>query len=367
MRISSNYLKTKNSNKLGFSSNETPKINTSEKIDKKPVVTPSEKNSVEIQKKKAYDDPLKKWPLVGLSYFNDIGAVVSGISPKVGYAIRMPAMMYIGADIYDKYKNDNDSYNPSTSRGIKEATLIAVGGTVIPSFIARLGEKIASTANRISPTGLSTKAKENVLNRSLEYMQANSLHTFVDNVEGYKEGFKNSVAQFAQDAKAEFKALHPIKKILTVINPFTDTDTIAFAKQAKLDKYAEKQAQKILSMREELLQNRKPKGMSKHLFNKFQEVQADYKRIYPADRYMGKAAKTILKDYHKQQIFTNKLIKTAGGLALITLMADVTNNFVEKYVIKKTVEPGLEFLSNGYTNLASYRDKNTEPKIFNCF
>lgn len=358
-----NNLKSTSLKPLRFSSKENQTTDT--EIKQHSVTTISEKEKP--QNKKAYNDPLKKWPLVGLSYFNDIGAVVSGISPKVGYALRAPAMMYIGADIYDKYKNDNDSYNPSTRRGIKEAILIAVGGTVIPSFIARLGEKIASTANRISPTGLSTKAKENVLNRSLEYMQSNSLHTFVDNVDGYKEGFKQSVAQFAQDAKGEFKALHPIKKVLTIINPFTDTDTIAFAKQSKLDKYAEKQAEKVLAMREQLMQNRRPKGMSKHLFNKFQEIQTDYQRIYPADKYMGKAAKSILKDYHKHQIFTNKLIKTAGGLALITLLADVTDNFVEKYVIKKTVEPGLEFLSNGYANLASYRDKNTEPKIFNCF
>ena len=362
-----NNLKSTSLKPLRFSSNENQLNSAEERKTTRKQVSKQSNEQVQTQEKKGYNDPLKRWPLVGLSYFNDIGAVVSGISPKVGYAIRMPAMMYIGADIYDKYKNDNDSYAPSTSRGIKEATLIAVGGTVIPSFIARLGEKVTSTANRISPAGLSTKAKENVLNRSLEYMQANSLHTFVDNVEGYKEGFKNSVAQFAQDAKGEFKALHPLKKVLTIINPFADNDTIAFAKQAKLDKYAEKQAEKILAMREQLMQNRRPKGMSKHLFYKFQELQTDYQRIYPADRYMGKAAKTILKDYHKHQIFTNKLIKTAGGLVLITLMADLTNNFVEKFVIKKTVEPGLEFLSNGYANLASYRDRNTEPKIFNCF
>lgn len=362
MRINNNFEST-SLKPLRFSSKENQTSDT--EIKKTSVVTSSEKEP--SRNKKVYDDPLKKWPLVGLSYFNDIGAVVSGISPKVGYALRAPAMMYIGADIYDKYKNDNDSYKPSTRRGIKEAILIAVGGTVIPSFIARLGEKIASTTNRISPTGLSTKAKENVLNRSLEYMQSNSLHTFVDNVDGYKEGFKQSVAQFAQDAKGEFKALHPIKKVLTVINPFADNDTIAFAKQSKLDKYAEKQAEKVLAMREQLMQNRRPKGMSKHLFNKFKEIQTDYQRIYPADKYMGKAAKSILKDYHKHQIFTNKLIKTAGGLALITLLADVTDNFVEKYVIKKTVEPGLEFLSNGYANLSNFRDKNNEPKIFNCF
>lgn len=363
MIINGNYLKSTSLKKIGFSAKENPSLSSKENVSNNQI----ENNPTADKTQKKYNDPLKKWPLVGLSYFNDIGAVVSGISPKVGYAIRMPAMMYIGADIYDKYKNDKDSYSPSTSRGIKEATLIAVGGTVIPSFIARLGEKVTSTANRISPAGLSTKAKENVLNRSLEYMQANSLHTFVDNVEGYKEGFKNSVSQFAQDAKAEFKALHPIKKVLTIINPFADNDTIAFAKQAKLDKYAEKQAEKVLAMREQLMQNRRPKGMSKHLFYKFQELQTDYQRIYPADRYMGKAAKTILKDYHKHQIFTNKLVKTAGGLVLITLMADLTNNFVEKFIIKKTVEPGLEFLSNGYANLASYRDKKTEPKIFNCF
>lgn len=367
MRVNSNYLKSATLKKMNFSSNQKSFADLKEKVASQENVTNQNAQNEQIKVKDEYQDPLRKWPLVGLTYFNDIGAVVSGISPKVGYAIRTPAMMYIGADIYDKYKNDKNSYDPSTRRGLQQAVFIAVGGTVIPSFIARLGEKIASTTNRITPTGLSTKAKENVLNRSVEYMQTNSLHTFVDDVTSYKEGFKTSVSQFAQDTQAEFKALHPIKKILTVINPFTDSDTIAFAKQSKLDKYAEKQAEKVLAMRAELMQNKCPKNMPKHLFKKFQEIQSDYKRIYPEDRYMGKAAKTILKDYHKHQIFTNKLIKTAGGLILITLLADATDKFVEKYVIKKTVEPGLEFLSNGYANLSNFRDKNNEPKIFNCF
>lgn len=326
-----------------------------------------EKTIQTSQNKKEYSDPLRRWPLVGLTYFNDLGAVVSGISPKVGYALRAPAMMYIGADIYDKYKNDENSYNPSKKRGLKQAIFIAFSGTILPSVIARVGENVASTLNRLSPSRLSTQTKEEILSKSLEYMQSNSLHTFENNIEGFKEGFKNSMVLHLQDSKGEFRALHPLKKALKVFNPFSDSDTIAFAKQSKVEKYAMKQAEKILTMRSVLMQNKKPKEMPKHLFKKFREIQTEYQRIYPPEKYLGKAAKTILKDFHKHQIFKNKLVKTAGGFVLITLLAKPIDDFVEKIVIKKTVEPGLDLISNGYASLQSYKDNHNVPKIFNCF
>ena len=67
--------------------------------------------SFKSNEQQSYKDPLRSWPLKGMAYTNELGAVVSGVAPKLGTALWVPALMYFGADIYDKYKNEQTEYN----------------------------------------------------------------------------------------------------------------------------------------------------------------------------------------------------------------------------------------------------------------
>ena len=58
------------------------------------------------RKKRKYSDPLMLWPLRGLAFTLDIGAAIMDIAPTAGQALWIPALMYFGADIYDKYRNN---------------------------------------------------------------------------------------------------------------------------------------------------------------------------------------------------------------------------------------------------------------------
>ena len=305
-----------------------------------------------------YRDPLKEWPLKGLAYTNELGAVLSGVSPKLGTALWAPALMYFGADIYDKYKNDEDSYKPSAKRGVKEAIFQAAASVVLPTAAVHAGQKTISLLNGVTPTGLTTQAKQEVIEHSLEYMQSKSLHKFADNVSSYKEGFKNSILTMARDSRGEFKTLSPAKKVLAMLTPFKKMDSIAFAREKKLTAYAEKQADTIFSMRDSLMKNEKPKQLSNKLFKKFQQVQYEYKRIYPEDKYLGKAAKSIIKEHHNNQILNNKTIKTVGGFIGLLLLMKPIDDFVEHIVIKKTVEPGLDYLSKSYNSRKTQKQVN---------
>lgn len=40
----------------------------------------------------------------GLGYTNDIGVAINEIAPKTATLFWVPALMYFGADVYDKYK-----------------------------------------------------------------------------------------------------------------------------------------------------------------------------------------------------------------------------------------------------------------------
>ena len=54
------------------------------------------------KKDKKYTDPLMNWPIRGLAYSNELGAALSEIAPTLGTLLWFPAMLYFGADIYDK-------------------------------------------------------------------------------------------------------------------------------------------------------------------------------------------------------------------------------------------------------------------------
>ena len=300
------------------------------------------------EEQQGYRDPLKQWPLKGMLYTSELAAVLSGVSPKLGNALWVPTIMYYGADIYDKYKNENDSYNPSAKRGLKQAVFQAVSGVVLPTVVVKASEKTMSVLNSLTKDGLTTQAKQEVIEHSLSYMQSNSLHSFSNNIEGYKQGFKDSILTIARDSRGEFKTLSPAKKVLAILNPFKKIDTMAFAREKKLAAYAEKQVDMIFGIRDSLMKNQKPKQLSKKLFKKFQEVQGEYQKIYPADKYLGKAAKSIIKEHHATQLLNNKTIKTVGGFIGLLLLMKPIDDFTEKIVIKKTVEPGLDYLSNSY-------------------
>ena len=190
-------------------------------------------------------------------------------------------------------------------------------------------------------------------------MQSKSLHEFANNVSEYKEGFKNSIMTLARDSRGDFKTLSPAKKALALLNPLKKDDSIAFSREKKLAAYAEKQAETIFSMRESLMKNEKPKQLSKKLFKKFQVMQGEYKRIYPEDKYIGKAAKNIIKEHHGNQILNNKTIKTIGGFIGLLLLMKPIDDFVEHIVIKKTVEPGLDYLSTSYN---TFKGRNVSVK-----
>ncbi len=296
-----------------------------------------------------YKDPLMQWPLRGCAYSNELGAAVHSISPKIGTALWIPALMYFGADIYDKYKNDATQYSPSKRRGVQETVFQALASVIMPTGAVLLGQKAASSVDRFTKAGLTSQSKIDVLDKSISYMQSKSLSSFENNPKEYAEGFKNSILEAAGNKQGDFKILSQVKQVFAFLNPFKDNDSIALANKDKLGKFAEEKALEVMEMRKELMQNKKPKNLSDKLFKKFQTLQSDYAKIYP-DNYMGKAAKSILKDYHENQIFRNKLVKTAGGFLSLGLLIKPIDNFVENIVIKKTVEPGLDYLSESYKN-----------------
>ena len=87
-------------------------------------------------------DPLSKYPLRLCAYSNEIGAAISPINPALGTVLWAPALLYLGADIYDKYKNEDKTYNPSAKRSLRQAIFQGLASVILPTSAIKLGQKV---------------------------------------------------------------------------------------------------------------------------------------------------------------------------------------------------------------------------------
>ncbi len=292
-----------------------------------------------------YKDPLLKWPLRGCAYSNEVGAAISSLSPKLGTLLWVPALLYFGADIYDKYKTDKTEYNPSGRRGLKQAVFQALASVIMPTAAVYAGQKAISHMDKYTKNGLSTQAKEDATKFCLDYMSRNSLHTHENNIQGYKAALKESLDTYMTETLGEHKSKSTVKKILNWCFSSERPESMALSNKEKLIKFVDDKVDSMFQMRTDLMQNKKPKQLSEKLFQKFTEIKPGYLKEYGEQKYVGKAAKSVLKDFENSQIFKHKMFKTVGGFIALGLMIKPIDYFVEHIIIKKAVEPSLDKLN----------------------
>ena len=111
-----------------------------------------------------YVDPMMKWPLRGAAFTNEVGEALRPIIGGAANLTWVPALMYIGADVYDKYKNDQTEYSPNSKRCLKEAIFQGLASVCLPVFAVKLGQNIFSQFGKFDKDGISLNAKEHVSN-----------------------------------------------------------------------------------------------------------------------------------------------------------------------------------------------------------
>ena len=146
------------------------------------------------QEDKKYTDPLMKWPARGLAYTNELGAAISEVAPKMGTLLWFPAMLYFGADIYDKYKNEKTSYAPDAKRGTEQAIFQFLASVILPTGAVLGGQKLASFAGAMDSTGLSLQSREETINFLQGFISRRHLDTHANNIDAFKEHFKESIS-----------------------------------------------------------------------------------------------------------------------------------------------------------------------------
>ena len=300
-------------------------------------------NEDKHNRKQHYRDPLTNWPMRGLAFTNDVGAAIMDIAPALGTALWVPALMYFGADIYDKYKNDKQSYDPSARRGLKQAAFQAFASIFFPIATVHIGQKTASRIGEfLGKKKVSLQTQEAIINHHIEYMSNKKLQPSQDHVEEYKDLYKKRLNNYIDEKARLNKTKNPLKLLINLLFATNHYESPTQKRKAHIFEFANERIDELFETRAKLMAGEKPENMSEKLFKKFNIKKAAYaKTAEDMDDATQMAAKDILKQIENNKIFKIKLKKSLGGFVALALLIKPIDKFVENIIIKKIVEPGL--------------------------
>ena len=320
----------------------------------KKLITPVSQNSNNSEKSKYYD-PLNKGVLVALSYSNEIGTAISDIAPRLGAALWAPTFMYLGADIYDKYKNDKDSYNPSGKRAFKRAIFQGLTSVVAMPAAIILGKYIISPLGKLDKSGVSGNTKDAIYKHTKNIISQAHGYAF-ESYENFKNVILTTLENTINSRKNDKKTSSIFKRLYKRI--FTDKYQLLCNDEEKIMKFAEQNAKKTYDIFYAIKHNDTSK-VPKKILEKYRNMLPAMKEMYNEADYSYQATRNALMDYQTSLIFKNKLLKTISGISVLILLAKPINNFVEKQIMKKVVDPGIDQILHAAVNDSKLK------KIFN--
>lgn len=299
-------------------------------------LTPPKNNGA---KEKKYKDPLNNWVVKSLSYTNEIGAGINEIAPKLTFALWIPTFMYLGADIYDKYKNDQNEYNPSGKRGVKRAITQGLSSFILPAGAIILGQKVTSPVGKLISDKLSINAKDTVFRHTKDVIDQTIGKTF-DNKDEFKQFIRTSLenkVRALENSKQTDNIFKKVYRYMTGYFAASDAD------RKKLFAFADKNADNIFEIKEALENGTKDSKIPKRIYKKYTSTVPAMQKLYGND-FTHHALKTALKEYQNTLIVRNKLFKTIGGLVSLVFLISPINYFVDKILMPKYIVPGMDLI-----------------------
>ncbi len=308
-------------------------------------------------KEKTYNDPLMNWPIRGLAYSNELGAAISEVAPKLGTLLWFPAMLYFGADIYDKYKNEKTSFDPNAQRGTKQAIFQLLASVVLPTAAVITGHKAASAIGAMDKSGLTLQTRVEIINFMKEHNSRRHLGEYAETEvkqNEFKKLFEESFTIKREKLIRESKLGNPIRFIVDSI--FSKHRPNLMAKKSQKDitlSFAKDNIDTMFKIYNNLHSGEKPSEFTNKLWEKFNKLKIKYANdpYYKEPGYekdaLRDAAEDIIKKFNKNRMTKLKMWKTLGGFVALGLAIKPIDHFVEKVIIKKVVEPNL---GNAFNN-----------------
>lgn len=338
-----------------------------------PSTKPPSKSSSEqtpSEKKHGEDDIFLKAPLRPLAYSNEVGAA---IEPLIGHSAALmsyfPAMLYIGADCYDKYlRGDNDDYQkPSAERLTKEIIFQGFASVLMPTLCIHAGQNLACSANKLLGDKLDARAKNEIgvflkehalkfdLVNNKEASFADLSKNMFEKIKNYRDSKQTSGGTFNKYWKKFTGLFHEALSDKMEFKHCGDIDPNSSSYKS-LTSYAKKQFDNMYDIMKTLeacdtgsvkgimdSMEKSGKKISKFkatkLFNKIQKYAKD------PSISTERAKKLAIADMARDDINMKSLkggpllLAVIAGFATLFLAAPLLDKFGEEVLIKKIVDP----------------------------
>ena len=262
-----------------------------------------------------YVDPLAKWPLRGLGYTNDIGIAINEIAPTAARLFWVPALLYFGADVYDKYKNKGNKYDPNANRAFSQAIFQAMASIVLPTVSGHVGQSVFAELARFKKAKLSTNAKE----QTLRYIMAHAAghEIFVDGVEkdNAREMFDKRFGIFYDKKQRYYKKNNLFSKTWDFLLANSQKGAIAKSDENLLKTYAKEQFDELLTKCSDM---------------------------------------NMLKKVVDKKIFKLKSWKSLGAFTFLLMSVKPIDEFVVNILIKQVVEPQVDKIDFSKVTISNF-------------
>lgn len=273
-----------------------------------------------------YKDPLMNWPLRGAAFTNEVGEALRPLIGKYATLTWAPALLYIGADVYDKYKNDQTEYSPDSKRCFKQACFQGLASILLPIVAVKAGQGLFSILGMASKDKITLKAKEQISELAQQFVANGKMRAYngkdAECIKDFVEIVDNNIdfRKFEESTYNSFK--HNIFKRLKVNT------------KENIDKYATQTITKLIKYRK-LLLNPDEKFLDSSLYSK-------YKSALELGQTKNVAVKSALNNYLINRTLKGRYIKTLGGFMALGLAINPIDKFVEHVLIGKVISPRLD-------------------------
>ncbi|MBP3923772.1 hypothetical protein J6E39_00845 [bacterium] len=297
------------------------------------------------KERKKYQDPLNSWKFRWMSYSNEAGTFISEIAPKLGAALWVPSFMYIGADVYDKYKNNKDKYDPSARRAFDRAIYQGISNLAALPLLITAGQKIVSPLGMVLGNKISIDKKAVILDH-INKVLMQGVNEELNDKETFRKLVKVTLENKMSSKKSEMQNDNVLKKAYKFL---TNKYTIALGNKQKTIDYAQKKADELFEIRDLLLSRDSSKKVSASVRNKYFETLSSMKSMHGFD-YANNAIRSALIKVCNRQMFENKILKTMGGFVALALFGTTVSKYVEKKLVGTYIDGGLNFAYKGFQN-----------------
>lgn len=292
------------------------------------------------------EDPLAKYPLRGFGYANEIGAALSampGWGKTAEALLWVPALMYLGADIFDKYSRGKEgNYSkPAVDKAVEQATFQALASVILPTAAVKMGQKIAGHAAKYDGSKLTASAQEELYRKLLDdfdkgrFAKSDYTKTAPDGTQTVRKGFDRMMnkiltedyEKLLNDTAHDLKTEGIWSKVKRFFAHTSRPVSSATSERSNVTEFLKNKAKEIFELQNQLetiteegLEKLKPdilkkyKKASKNIDTKVQELITENPSF---------VLKKILNSYNPQmKQFEAEIIKKYSGDSLKVLLKD---------------------------------------------